>query len=248
MTPAEKLIVNRLATRIATLPDGPKDPEAAVEIKALIKTRPDAAYWLFQRCLALEVALEQANERAAQAERMPPVPQGFGASASSGPAPQARGTDQRPAGGGAMPGRGGAMAAQPGQGATGQGMPYPPPGAGGMPYGAAAPGGGGFMRNAMAMGAGVLGGSLLFHGIESMIGGHGHASGHDGDQASNHETPGAAPTETGSSNEAAAPVAAADEDWGNADGVGDTAGYSPDESFGSDDFGGEDFGGDGDWA
>jgi len=58
MTPQEQQRLMRLAERIAAQPSVPKDADAVSALAQLLRRRPDAAYWLLQRCLLLEAALE----------------------------------------------------------------------------------------------------------------------------------------------------------------------------------------------
>jgi len=58
MTPQEQQRVLRLAERIAAQPNVPKDADAVSALAQLLRRRPDAAYWLLQRCLLLEAAIE----------------------------------------------------------------------------------------------------------------------------------------------------------------------------------------------
>ena len=153
MNTREQLLVSRLVTRIASQADIAKDADAELEVAALMKVRPDAAYLLLQRTLMLEASLEQSQAQFAQLEsRM---------SALSREMP------------------GGAAAELPGQGRV---SPPPVPASQFAPAAAAQPPlspspAGGFLRNAATMGAGVLGGSLLFQGIESMMHGGGWGGG-----------------------------------------------------------------------
>jgi hypothetical protein len=139
MNMQERILVNRLVTRIAQLPEAPRDPDVQLEIDALLRLRPDAPYWLAQRVLLLEAALEQAQARAAQpAAVQPPMP---------------------------------TQPAQPVQPAAMQPGAFAPA----APQQPTAPSGAGsFLRNAASVGAGVLGGSLLFQGIESLLHGGSH--------------------------------------------------------------------------
>ncbi|NML16876.1 DUF2076 domain-containing protein [Azohydromonas caseinilytica] len=167
MNAEEKLRVARLVTRLARAPEMPQDEDAALELAALMKVRPDAPYLLMQRALGLELALEQAQAELEQLRRgqgQPAAQQGY-APAPSGPVGRVL---SRLSGG--MQ-RGVPAAANPG---------YPPgygpaPGYGpGAMAGQAPAAGGGFLRNAAAVGAGVLGGSLLFHGLDALFHDHDH--------------------------------------------------------------------------
>lgn len=153
MNTREQLLVSRLVTRIAGQADVAKDADAELEVAALLKVRPDATYLLLQRTLMLEAALEQAQAQVAQLEsRVSAL------------------TREMP----------GVTAAEvSGRGAVSP-LPVPAP-AFAAPAAAQPPLSpspvGGFLRNAATVGAGVLGGSLLFQGIESMLHGGGWGGG-----------------------------------------------------------------------
>jgi len=170
MNTQERLLVSRLVTRIAQAPDSPRDPDVQLEIDALQRVRPDAAYRLLQYALVLESELDQAQARLEAAPGRPGVasPSAFARPAGTWDSP-------------AAPGNAPAHAAAPIAPAAPLAFaPAPPPAppAGGASAIPAATGAGGFLRNAATIGAGVLGGSLLFQGIESLL--HGGAGGAGG--------------------------------------------------------------------
>lgn len=180
MNAEEKLRVARLVTRLARAPETPQDEDAALELAALLKARPDAPYLLMQRTLMLELALERAQAeleplRQSQAQGGAQVLPATAARAparpldapSTGWTPGVTVSSGAPAGTGYSPGYGQPVPAGPAYG--------PGPVAGQAPSGA-----GSFLRNAAAVGAGVLGGSLLFHGLDSLFHEHGHQGGHGG--------------------------------------------------------------------
>ncbi|MDB5998448.1 MAG: transporter substrate-binding protein [Rhizobacter sp.] len=152
MTPREKLMVTRLVNRLVEQPEIQRDPGAERELSALMQVRPDAAYLLFQRCLILEEALNAAHEEIDRLQQS-----GRNTAAADASAAPAFGTVQ-----GGAPYR----AAQPAYAAPSGAQATP---AAAVPQAAAASPVGGFLRNAASMGAGVLGGSLLFQGIESLL-------------------------------------------------------------------------------
>lgn len=149
MNTREQLLVSRLVTRIASQADVAKDADAELEVAALMKMRPDATYLLLQRTLMLEAALEQSQAQVAQLEsRVSLLSREMPVEAAGrGPIPALPATAPQLAPAGA---------AQP---------PMSP-----SPVG-------GFLRNAATVGAGVLGGSLLVRGIESMMHGGGWGGG-----------------------------------------------------------------------
>jgi len=59
MNNSERYLLRRLVRRIIQVPVGPRDDEAAILASALQKTRDDVVYLLLQRCLVLEMVLEQ---------------------------------------------------------------------------------------------------------------------------------------------------------------------------------------------
>ncbi|MDZ5459785.1 DUF2076 domain-containing protein [Azohydromonas lata] len=181
MNAEEKLRVARLVTRLARQAEAPQDEDAALELAALLKVRPDAPYLLMQRTLMLELALERAQAeleqlRQARSQAQDPAQPHNPYQASAGyepsqPVPSAVQASQRPSAapsGGWQPGvnTGPTLGNLPGYGQ-------------GVSTSAAPSAAGGFLRNAAAVGAGVLGGSLLFHGLDSLFHSHG------GGQASN---------------------------------------------------------------
>ena len=65
MTPRERMTLLKLAVHVGEQGDAPKEADAERELAAMLKARPDAAYLLLRRCLALELALEEAQARIA---------------------------------------------------------------------------------------------------------------------------------------------------------------------------------------
>lgn len=184
MNAEERLRVARLVTRLARQAEAPQDEDAALELAALLKVRPDAPYLLMQRTLMLELALERAQaeleqlrQGRTQAQALPQNPyQANAGHEPSLPAPSASRAPLRPSGApssGWQPGvnTGSTVGNNPGYGPA-YGPAYGP----GVAAGAAPSAAGGFLRNAAAVGAGVLGGSLLFHGLDSLF--HDHGGGH----------------------------------------------------------------------
>ena len=149
MTPRERLMVSRLAIELVEQADAPKDRDAETELAALVKVRADAPYLLLQRALILQDALNGAQE---EIERLRSQSAGLGAGAGGGL--------QTPASAPAMT-------------SAVQGSSFAPPASLQATAAPAAPAAGGFLRNAATIGAGVLGGSLLFQGIESLLHGRG---------------------------------------------------------------------------
>ncbi len=152
MTTEERDLITGLFTRLRSADSGAKDAEAEQLIRQQIDALPSAPYLLTQTLFVQEHALQNAQARIAALER-----QAADATAS-------------------------AAAARP-QPSFLSGLfhhdatPTPPP-----PLRPPAPspfastltmpssGGGGFLRGALATAAGVAGGSLLFEGIENLLG------------------------------------------------------------------------------
>lgn len=59
MNNSERHLLGRLIRRIIQVPVGPRDDEAAILASALQRTREDVVYLLLQRCLVLEMVIEQ---------------------------------------------------------------------------------------------------------------------------------------------------------------------------------------------
>jgi hypothetical protein len=158
MTPQERQLVDELFDRLAQLEGQPRDPQAERAIADGLARAPHALYPLVQTVLVQDEALKAAEEhiRALSGEAgAPQQERGFLDSvrdALLGPDPRRRGSvpEVRPnvwnAG------------AQPPQ------QPMQPM----QDYGR---GGGSFLGTAAAAAAGVIGGSLLFNSLRSMMGG-----------------------------------------------------------------------------
>ncbi len=172
MTPEEQNLITGLFERLRQADVSPKDPAAEELIRTGTAQLPSAPYLLCQAVLVQEHALANAQNRIAALERQV---------AATGAAPQAQG--------GFLSG----VAHLFGGKQAGQSQPVspPPPPVQAQPTRQAAPppiaamqqpppypstvnlppsSGGGFLRTAMATAAGVAGGSLLFQGIENLIG------------------------------------------------------------------------------
>ena len=187
MTPQERQLIGELFDRLASLENGPRDPDAEAMIREGFRRAPNAAYSLVQTVLVQDEALKAANAHIQELERangtplQPEPPRGFLDSmrASIFGRDEPRGSVPRVPQGGAPGGQPGGPwgqgGGQPGyqqggyqQGGYQQGYP------GGAPMQQAPMGGGGgsFLGTAAAAAAGVIGGSLLMGGIRSALGGH----------------------------------------------------------------------------
>lgn len=84
MTPRERMTLLKLAVHVGEQGNVVKDGDIERELAAMLKARPDAAYLLLRRCLALEAALEEAQARVGALHQ--PLAPFTGSYASSQPA------------------------------------------------------------------------------------------------------------------------------------------------------------------
>ena len=186
MTAQEQQLIEQLFQDLRQQANQPKDPQVDAAIRQQVAYLPDAAYWLCQRVLLQDMALQQAQQRIEQLQNQPPSgmpPSGVPPSASflpSSPDTQfGRGSSASYAPAAPAPSNwrerwfGAAPAPAPAVPATGSPAAGSP--AAGLP-------GGGFLSTAAASAAGVAGGMLLFNGLHQLMGQHG---GHNGAAASN---------------------------------------------------------------
>jgi hypothetical protein len=187
MTPQERQLIGELFDRLASLENGPRDPDAEAMIREGFRRAPNAAYSLVQTVLVQDEALKAANahiqeyERASGTPQQPEPPRGFLDSMRESifGRDEPRGSVPRVPQGGAPGGQPGGPWGQGGGQAGGQSAGYQQGGyqqgyPGGAPMQQAPVGGGGgsFLGSAAAAAAGVIGGSLLMGGIRSAMGGH----------------------------------------------------------------------------
>lgn len=164
MTPQERdqltLLLNQLSdARVAS-----KDQEAEALIREAVAKQPDAAYLLIQRTLLVEQALNVAKTQIAQLQTQ--ASQAGGKSSFLGGGnPWAQPQEPTPAG---VPGAGNYQVPRAAPAAAGA---APAPAFGG--------GGSSFLGNVATTAAGVVAGSFLFQGLESLLGGH-HQNGFGG--------------------------------------------------------------------
>ena len=193
MTPQERQLMAELFTRLASLENAARDPDAEAMIREGFRRAPNAAYALVQTVLVQDEALKAANNKIQDYEQQfggpqQPQPQeqrGFLDSMRDSVfgREEPRGSVPRVGQGGAPSGAPmGAPAGDPWGRGQPQGYAQPQgyqPGYAPMNQGApmqAAPqqGGGGssFLGTAAAAAAGMIGGSLLMNGIRSAMAGH----------------------------------------------------------------------------
>jgi len=143
MTPQEQQLITELFARLKQTPAQAKDAVADQLIRRGVTDNPEASYRLVQTVLIQEMALSQAQHRVAELENR--VVQANAASSTPPPQPATSFLGDPVSRGGMPP------AAAPGTTS-------------------AAPSG--FLRSAAATALGVVGGQMLFQGIESMFGQH----------------------------------------------------------------------------
>ena len=173
MTPEERQLLNQLFERIREAGRTPRDLEAEDFIARAVQDQPYAPYLMAQTVIVQEEALKQAAARIEALEAELKAKEGSGSflggvskslfgsgsvpSVGSRPVEAARPSPWGQSAGAAQAPMGQAMQQPFNQGPFGQ-------------QGA----GGGFLRTAMATAAGVAGGALLMHGLQSMFGGQAH--------------------------------------------------------------------------
>ena len=192
MTSQEQQLLQDLCARLTLTQGQPKDAQAEAELRRGLAGAPDAVYWLAQRTLMLEQALQQAQQQIEQLQQQVQQAQqarqsqasggsflsgGLGTQFGRAPEPYAQeaGYAQNPQ----------TSQAQYQPQATqqpsswrdrffGGGAPSRPqaPQAYAQP---ATSGAGGFLGSAAAAAAGVAGGMFLANGLGNLMGGH-HAS------------------------------------------------------------------------
>jgi hypothetical protein len=165
MTPQERQLVSELFDRLASLEKTQRDPDAERVITQGFTRAPNAAYALVQTVLVQDEALKRAEAHIQQLE--------------SGNAPQESGgflDSMRSAifGGNAQPSRGSVPSFSPNKWNSGQvgGYPNTAPQQQQAYQQPEPPRGGSFLGTAAAAAAGVIGGSMLFSGLSSMMGGN----------------------------------------------------------------------------
>ncbi len=180
MSPEERQLISGLFDRINAASGAPRDAEAETMIAEGVKRAPHAAYVMAQAVIVQEEALKAASGRIEQLEarvrelESKPAPTGFlggiggglfgaGRTASGVPAVPASSSAPAPSTGSPW-NRGGAAQTQ--QSFQQQPMGMTPQV---QPQQAA---GSGFLGNALATAAGVAGGALLFHGLQSAFSNH----------------------------------------------------------------------------
>lgn len=195
MTSQEQQLLQDLCARLTLTQGQPKDAQADAELRRGLSNAPDAVYWLAQRTLMLEQAIQQAQQQIGELQQQVKLAQqsqsqGAGSFLSGGlgthfgRAPERYAEDAGYAANAQPP-------YQPQYQPQNQPQVAPQPSSwrdrffgGGSAPRAAAPqaygqpatsAGSSFLGNAAAAAAGVAGGMFLFNGLENLMGGH-HAS------------------------------------------------------------------------
>ena len=163
MTPQEQQLITELFARLKQTPAQAKDALADQLIRRGVTDNAEAPYRLVQTVLIQEMALSQAQHRVAELENQ--LVQANAASSAPPPQPATSFLGDPVSRGGMPPAGPWGRAPQPTAPAS---PPTAPAAAPGMM--SAAPSG--FLRSAAATALGVVGGQMLFQGIESMFGQH----------------------------------------------------------------------------
>lgn len=197
MTSQEQQLLQDLCARLTLTQGQPKDAQADAELRRGLSNTPDAIYWLAQRTLMLEQAIQQAQQQIGELQQQVKQAQQS----------QSQGAGSFLSGGlGTHFGRAPERYAEDGGYAANAQPPYQPQyqpqnqpqvasqpsswrdrffGGGSAPR-AAAPqaygqpatsAGSSFLGNAAAAAAGVAGGMFLFNGLENLMGAHHAGSG-----------------------------------------------------------------------
>ena len=199
MTPQEQQLLQDLCARLTLTQGQPKDAQADAELRHGVSNAPDAVYWLAQRTLMLEQAIQQAQQQIGELQqqvKQAQQSQGAGSFLSGGlgthfgRAPERYAEDGGYAANAQPPYQ---PQYQPQNQPQNQPQVAPQPSSwrdrffgGGSAPRAAAPqaygqpatsAGSSFLGNAAAAAAGVAGGMFLFNGLENLMGAHHAGSG-----------------------------------------------------------------------
>lgn len=198
MTPEERQLLTQLFARIREASAGPRDREAEEFIAAAVREQPYAPYLMAQTVIVQEEALKQAGARIEELEAALKARDNAGSGLFLG------GIGKSVFGGGTVPSVGARAAAPadaPRPSPWGQSPGAPQAAPMGQTFNnpmAAQPGrSGGFLQTAMATAAGVAGGALLAHGLQSMFGGSAAHAANDPKALMGEQSPATAATEGG---------------------------------------------------
>lgn len=188
MTPQEQQLLQDLCARLTLTQGQPKDAQADAELRHGLSAAPDATYWLAQRTLMLEQAMQQAQQQISELQqRVQQLQQGQGLGQQGAGSFLSGGLDthfgRAPDSyvqGAAQPSYASQAAAQPSQPSSwrerffggGASTRTAAPQAYAAPAAPATAAGGSFLGSAAAAAAGVAGGMFLFNGLENLMGNH----------------------------------------------------------------------------
>ena len=181
MTSQEQQLLQDLCARLTLTQGQPKDPQADAELRSGLSAAPDAVYWLAQRTLMLEQALQQAQKQISELQQQVQQAQQNqsqgGSSFLSGGLSTHFGRAPEPSVN--------AASAQSSYQSPSQFQPAVPASSwrdrfsGGAASSVASsspsavqPAGGSFLGSAVAAAAGVAGGMFLFNGLGNLMGNH----------------------------------------------------------------------------
>ena len=200
MTSQEQQLLQDLCARLTLTQGQPKDAQADAELRRGLSNAPDAVYWLAQRTLMLEQAIQQAQQQIGELQQQVKLAQqsqsqGAGSFLSGGLGTHFGRAPERHAEDGGYAAKA-QPPYQPQYQPQNQPQVAPQPSSwrdrffgGGSAPRAAAPqaygqpatsAGSSFLGNAAAAAAGVAGGMFLFNGLENLMGGHHAGSGSQG--------------------------------------------------------------------
>jgi hypothetical protein len=191
MNTQERDMLNAFLAQLTQAQAGAKEPEAQALIAQALAKQPDAGYLLVQRAMQLDFVLQQSQARVAelqaQLERQQPAPQtsflndvhawGRGPStATNGPA---MGAVTTPAANATSAGARPAVAGAP----TASAAPAAAPAAATTPWASS------MMGTVATTAAGVVAGSFLYSGIQSLMGNNNSGGGSGSGNARNNQEP-----------------------------------------------------------
>jgi uncharacterized protein len=181
MTPQEQQLITELFARLKQTPAQAKDADADQLIRKGVMENPEAPYLLVQTVLIQDMALSQAQHRVAELEHQLAEAKAASSAQPSQPATSFLGGalshgSVSPAGPGGRASQPIAPASQPPTpppaAAPGQSAANPASFGGTAAAGMMSSASSGFLRAAATTALGVVGGQLLFQGIQSMFGQH----------------------------------------------------------------------------
>jgi hypothetical protein len=193
MNSQERDMLTAFLAQLTQAQVGAKEPEAQTLIAQALAKQPDAGYLLVQRAMQLDFVLQQSQakvaELQAQLERQQPAPQtsflGDVHAWGRGPAATASGLGN---GSVAAPNGSAVTAARPvGAAAPTASAAAPAPAA--APAAATTPWGSSMLGTVATTAAGVVAGSFLYSGIQSLMGNHNSGSGFGAGNGHNNAQP-----------------------------------------------------------